>query len=142
MYLNVPECTLRSRHILGMDFQGRLNQANGRLVSGKVGVKIEVKGNRLYLRATLPPKPDSPKRQPHQQRLALGYYANPAGISLAEAEARKVGALLDCKEFSWEPYLKASGQALTITHWIERLVIKPNSYHRYSRGVRPAGREG
>jgi integrase len=103
-----------------MDIQGKLNQANGRLRSAKVGVTIEVKGNRLYLRATFPPKPDSSKSQSYQQRLALGFHANPAGISLAEAEARKVGALLDCKEFSWQPYLKASGHTLTIGHWIER----------------------
>ena len=42
-----------------MALQGRLNQANGRLRASKVGVKIEAKSNRLYLRATFPPKPDS-----------------------------------------------------------------------------------
>jgi len=86
-----------------MDIQGRLNQANGRLHAAKVGVKIEAKGNRLYLRATLPPKPASQKRKAFQQRLALGVHFNPGGISFAEQEARKVGALLDCREFSWEP---------------------------------------
>jgi hypothetical protein len=91
-----------------MDIQGKLNQANGRLRSTKVGVTIKIKGNRLYLQATCPLKPDSSKNQPYQQRLALGFHANPK-ISLAEAEARKVGALLDCKEFSWQPDLKASG---------------------------------
>ncbi|NHC34701.1 integrase [Scytonema millei] len=89
-----------------MDIQGRLNQANGRLRAAKVGVTIEAKGNRLYLRATFPPKLDTEKTKPFQQRLALGFHTNPSGISLAEAEARKVGALLDCKEFSWQSYLK------------------------------------
>lgn len=104
-----------------MDIQGKLNQANGRLRAAKVGVVIEVKGNRLYLRATLPPRPGSDKAQPHQQRLALGYHANPALLSRAESEARKVGALLDCKEFAWEPYL--APQALpqvAISDWIAR----------------------
>jgi len=71
----------------------------------KVRVVIGVKGDRLHLRATFPPKPNSDKPQPYQQRLALGYHANPTGISLAETEARKVGALIDCHQFSWEPYL-------------------------------------
>ncbi len=83
-----------------MDIQARLNQANGRLRAAKVGVTVEMKGNRLYLRATFPPKADSTKSSPFQQRLALGCHANPAGISFAEAEARKIGALLDCKQFS------------------------------------------
>jgi len=41
-----------------MDIQGKLNQANNRLRAAKARVTIEVKGNRLYLRATFPPKPD------------------------------------------------------------------------------------
>lgn len=69
-----------------MDIVPKLNQANGRLRSAKVGVVIGVKGDRLHLRATFPPKPNSDKQQPYQQRLALGYHANPAGISLAETE--------------------------------------------------------
>ena len=89
-----------------MDIQGRLNQANGRLQAARVGVSIEAKGNRLYLRATFPPKPDSQQKKAFQQRLALGVHFNPAGVSLAEQEARKVGALLDCREFSWQPYLR------------------------------------
>lgn len=89
-----------------MDIQGRLNQANGRLRAAKVGVSIEAKGDRLYLRATFPPRPNSQKKEAFQQRLALGVHFNPAGISLAEQEARKVGVLLDYQEFSWEPYLQ------------------------------------
>lgn len=89
-----------------MEIQGKLNQANGRLRAAKVGVIIEAKGDRLYLRATFPPKPDTQKTKPFQQRLALGFHANPTGIKQAELEARKVGAMLDCKEFSWQPYLK------------------------------------
>lgn len=103
-----------------MNIEGKLSQANGRLVSGKVGVKIEVKGSRLYLRATLPPKPDSEKTHYYQQRIALGFHANPAGVSLAEAEARKVGVLIDSKEFSWNPYSKINSYTLTIAHWIEQ----------------------
>lgn len=66
-----------------MNIQAKLNQANGRLQSGKVGVRIEVRGEHLYLRATFPPKPGSTKQQPSQQRLALGFHANPSGVSAA-----------------------------------------------------------
>ena len=84
----------------------KLTQANQRLKNAQVGVAITKIGDRLYLQATLPPKPNSTKLKSHQQRISLGFYANPAGISQAEKEARKVGALLACREFSWEPYLK------------------------------------
>lgn len=99
----------------------RINQANGRLRSAKVGVTLEQLGDRLYLKATLPPKPTSTKTRPHQQRIALGIHANPAGISLAEKEARKVGALLDCGEFSWLPYLgESAAPATTAADWCQK----------------------
>ena len=84
--------------------EGKISQANGRLKSAKVGVTIEQRGSMLVLRATLPPKPESSKSKPYQQRLALGIHANPAGLRQAEKEARKVGALLDCGEFNWAEY--------------------------------------
>jgi integrase len=105
-----------------MDIERRIGQANNRLKAGKVGVAIEMRGDRLLLRATLPPKPESSKFKPHQQRLSLGIHANPAGVSIAEKEARKVGALIDCHQFNWEPYLKekTSDSAGTIGEWIAR----------------------
>lgn len=86
--------------------EGKISQANGRLKAAKVGVSIFLKGNRLYLQATFPPKPTSRIKQPHQQKLALGVHANGAGLSTAESQARKIGALLDLGQFSWEPWLK------------------------------------
>jgi hypothetical protein len=103
-----------------MDFDGRLAQANGRLKIAKVGVAIEVKGGRLLLRATLPPKPTSSNASYYQQRLYLGYHANPTGLKLAEQEARKIGALLDCGEFSWSPYITSQNQSGTVKDWIAR----------------------
>lgn len=98
----------------------RLNQANGRLQSSKVGVKLEQAGNRLYLRATLPPKPTSLRNSPHQQRIGLRVHANPAGVKLAESEARKVGALVDCKEFCWNPYLKLLAKPEAVSDWVSK----------------------
>jgi integrase len=100
---------------------GKINQANGRLRAAKVGVTIQAIGDRLYLQATLPPKPGSSRLQPHQQRIALGIHNNPAGLKLAEKEARRVGALLDCRDFRWEPYLRDRGKApQSIGDWVEK----------------------
>jgi integrase len=100
---------------------GKLNQANGRLKAANVGVAILQRGERLYLRATFPPKPDSTKEFPYQQEISLGVQASPAGVQYAEKEARKVGALLACKEFAWESYLRRSREhPATVGDWISR----------------------
>ncbi|WP_416671582.1 site-specific integrase [Egbenema bharatensis] len=104
-----------------MDITGKLAQANGRLKAHRVGVRIEQMGEKLYLQATLPAKPGSHKSKPHQQRIALGIGAHPRGVQMAEQEARKVGALRDCGEFDWMPYLKtATGSSDSVGEWIRR----------------------
>lgn len=100
------------------DLSGRISQANGRLRSAKVGITIEQRGDRLLLRGTFPPRPGSKKDGPHQQRISLRVKATPAGLKQAESEARKISALLDCKEFSWEPYLKEPAE--TIGQWVSQ----------------------
>lgn len=89
-----------------MDIDGKIQEANLRLKGARVGVALLRDGERLYLQATLPPKPGSYRSKPHQQKIALGIYANPAGVRTAEKEALRVGGLLACKEFSWDKYLK------------------------------------
>lgn len=105
-----------------MDFQGRLSQANARLKMAKVGVTIGMRGGRLFLRATLPPRPGSSKADPYQQRLFLGIHANPAGLKLAEQEAKRVGLLLDSSEFDWSIYVKveAENDVQTVSDWVTR----------------------
>jgi integrase len=86
-----------------------------------VGVQIQIQGDRLILRATLPARPDSSKITPHQQRIYLGVHANNQGLSFAETEARKVGALVDCGDFNWIPYLKKTATASEkVGDWVER----------------------
>ncbi|NJO73288.1 MAG: integrase [Leptolyngbyaceae cyanobacterium RM1_406_9] len=99
-----------------------LEAINSRLKAARSGVSVRQKGNRLYLRATLPPKPNSTKMQMHQQDVSLGIYANPAGLERAEAEARKLGALLACKEFSWTLYLQdeLKPNVVTCGDWLQR----------------------
>ncbi|MGG6241554.1 hypothetical protein ACQ4N7_23255 [Nodosilinea sp. AN01ver1] len=50
-------------------------------------------------------------------------YANPAGLERAEAEARKLGALIACKEFDWctyRPDVVQTAETLTTGQWVER----------------------
>lgn len=98
----------------------RLDQANGRLRAGKVGVTILQRGGRLYLQAVLPPRPGSIKCSPHQQQVALKIHANSAGIALAEKEASKMGYALDSKTFDWESYQSRKRQTDTIADWLQK----------------------
>jgi integrase len=86
----------------------KVTEANKRLKAGRVRVQMQVRGEKLCLQATLPPRPNSTRNVPHQQRIYLDVYATVAGIQFAEAEAKKVGALLDQHRFDWQPYLKES----------------------------------
>lgn len=78
-----------------------LDALNNRLKVGKIGVSVEQRGDRLYLVATLPPKPGSGKIRPYQQRIALGIRANPAGFKRAELEAKRLGVQLAEGSFTW-----------------------------------------
>lgn len=98
--------------------EGKIAQANGRLRAGNLGVVIQQIGDRLYLRATLPPKPDSGKTEPYQQRISLGFRSNPAGIKAAEAEARKVGGLLATGCFKWIDYQKVDTPSKNVAFWL------------------------
>lgn len=100
--------------------EGKISQANGRLKAARIGVTIGVKGNRLYLRATFPPRPGSTKERPFQQRLFPGFHANPAGVKAAEQEARKIGILLDLGQFDWGVYVKDDVQPMTVGDWVQR----------------------
>jgi hypothetical protein len=67
-----------------------LQEANQRLKTGKVGLTLQLRGNKLSLQGQFPPKPNSERKDPHQQRLSLGLYGNPAGIQRAEAQAKRI----------------------------------------------------
>ncbi len=105
-----------------MKGQLTLEAINERLKSARVGVTVRQKGNRLYLRATLPPKPGSTRNVAHQQDVSLKIYANPAGLERAEAEARKLGAALACKEFDWGVYGVGDGRSRAVTcgEWLQK----------------------
>lgn len=93
---------------------------NQRLKAANIGVQIELKG-KLVLRATLPPKPASPKSKPCQQRIYLGLPASRSGLKRAEKEAIKLGGLIACKEFDWGLYIEVENlREITAGEWITR----------------------
>jgi integrase len=83
-----------------------LEAVNARLKQAKIGVSVRQIGNALYLRATLPPKPNSGKVKPTQSTISLGIYANPAGFVRVEAEAHRLGSQLAMGNFDWAEWLE------------------------------------
>jgi hypothetical protein len=109
----------------------RIAQANGRLKSANVGLSILLRNSRLYLRGTLPPKPGSLKDKAFQQEIALGFLgirANPAGVSAAEREARRVGIALQDGTFDWRCFLKPEAvQKMSLLLWDKYVAYKSKS---------------
>jgi integrase len=109
-----------------VDIDGRIAQANGRLKSSKVGIVIERRGDRLWLRGTLPPKPSADKLKPFRQKFSLGVRVTPAGIQHAEKQARLLGAELNLGKFDWANWGKNWGNdsdsesGIPCQQWIEK----------------------
>jgi integrase len=98
----------------------KIQQINQRLKKGKIGVTVEMRGDRLSLRGTFPPKPGE-TGPPRQQRITLNAYANSTGLEHAEAEAKIVGGLLAQHKFDWSPYLTTKARPQSIADWIGQL---------------------
>lgn len=105
-----------------MDFQERLNRANGRLKAGRIRVRLQVMNQKLYVRGTFPPAPGSAKDGPYQQRIALGLPANPRGLALAEEQAKAIGVALEGGRLDWADW--RGTRAETVGEWIERFKRK------------------
>ncbi|MEH2138610.1 hypothetical protein [Nostoc sp.] len=97
---------------------------NKRLKAGITGVALRLRGDTLSLRATLPPRPSSKKNQAYQQDIALGMYANPAGLKAAEGKAIELASdIIKWKSgqiFPWENWVGGNlKQGFTCEYWIE-----------------------
>ncbi|MBN3957486.1 hypothetical protein [Nostoc sp. NMS8] len=89
------------------NIEHRIKEANGRLRN--YSINIEQIGSRLYLRATLPPKPQSINNNWHQQKINITV-ANLDGVKLAEKEGKLLRLKLDTKTFDWNDYLRSESQ--------------------------------
>ena len=87
-----------------MDISAKLKQVNGRLKGARMQARVEQVGDRLVLRANLPPKPHSDRTTPYRQRIHTGLPANLDGLREAEKRAQLVSAQLATREFSWEAW--------------------------------------
>lgn len=111
----------------------KLAQANGRLKAANIRVRIEPVGDRLTLRATLPPRPDSDRAQAFRQRIYLHCNLTAAGLKFAEAEAKKIGAALDMNQFNWMPYLKLQvdeSSSITCGEIVQNFKV-----HKFRQGI-------
>lgn len=88
----------------------RIAQLNQRLKTARMGFQIERRGQRLNLRGVLPPRPDSDRLKPHQQRLSLGLPATTAGLKQAEQEVKIIAAQLIQNSFDWRSYRSGLGR--------------------------------
>lgn len=89
-----------------------IDKVNARLKAARLGLKIERRGDMLGLRGTLPPRPDSDRSRPYQQRIALKLPATKAALKQAEQEAKVIAARLIEDTFDWRPYLVHREQPL------------------------------
>lgn len=83
-----------------------LEKINQQLKLAVCRVRIERISNKLYLRGTFPPKPNSKTSDWKQQRISLSLNANEAGLQQAKAIAFEVSASLERGTFSWNRFLK------------------------------------
>ncbi len=78
---------------------------NQRLKAARLGLKVERRCEKLNLRGTLPPRPDSPKLRAYQQRIPVGLPAHKAGLKKIEKTAKVIAAQLIEDTFDWHDYL-------------------------------------
>ncbi len=102
-----------------MDFETRLKQANACLKRDRIRSRIYRTGSKLYLRATLPPKPGSGKLIAHQQWISLNISATPEGLKAAVNQAKLVSSQLDCRLFRWEE-TKHDNPIVQTKQWIDK----------------------
>jgi integrase len=103
-----------------MSFDDDLKAANADLRRLRSGVAIRRRGDRLSLRATLPPKPDSGKAEPWQQDISLKIYANPAGLKQAIAQSKRMSSDIALGRFDWREWgWSRAEEQYSVAQWVE-----------------------
>ena len=104
------------------EFDVLINAAQQRLKVAKIRVSIRRKGDAIFLRATLPPKPGHHRSRPFQQRIALFLPCTKRGIKLAQARAVTLGNELIENKFEWKNWWKPRKSIAvgTAGYWIDK----------------------
>ena len=108
----------------GLDIAAEVRSLNIALKADGRRVAVQARGNRLSLVATLPPKPTSTKRKPHQQRIALNLGTSRKGLRTAKVKAIELADQLDRDRFDWAEWTALPGdepETKTAGDWIEAL---------------------
>jgi integrase len=96
-----------------------INKVNDQLRAARCRVIIQRRHDRLVLRGTLPPRPESAHSKPYRQRLSLGMvYATPAGLRAARKQALKVSEQLDEGRFTWADWVEDLRASHAIAWWV------------------------
>ena len=106
-----------------VNIEAEVRTANLALKADCYRVRIELRGKKLSLVATLPPKPTSNKRKPYQQRISLKLNASRLGLRKAKAEAIKLGDQLDRDKFSRDDWIDIPSdepEVKTCSYWIDK----------------------
>ncbi len=91
---------------------------------------MRLNGDKLVLRATLPPKLG--ERGNKQRDISLGIPASKDGLRRAEAEAQKLGSLLAMGQFDWQSYgkLHEDADAKTVSQLVEEFKVEYLRSHK------------
>ena len=92
------------------DLLGRVNQSNGRLRAGQIGIRIEIRNNRFYLRGSLPPRSPTGGAD-FQQVISTGILANIPNLPAVERLAKRVAVEVGEGSFNWQNYAKSQRPA-------------------------------
>ena len=87
-------------------FEDRLAERNKQLKSAKTKVSIFRRGNRLWLRASLPPRKGSGRWKP--QAVAANATATTIGLNAATEKARLLSLQIQTDKFNWGDWVKTS----------------------------------
>lgn len=97
-----------------------LKRINKRLKANKMPVALFLRGDRIWIRATFPPKPKSDKTKPYQQVFTLGLPVNPLGLKEAEQRAKLIGSELITGRFRWENWQEEKEDREAVGSWIKK----------------------
>ncbi|MEO0434255.1 MAG: hypothetical protein AAF151_21435 [Cyanobacteria bacterium J06656_5] len=97
----------------------KISEANAFLKGSFCKARLQRRGGKLYLRATLPARPESKRINPYQQVVATGLICNERGIKAARVDAVKLSDALETKTFSWENYRsRVNTPKRTVGDWV------------------------
>lgn len=114
-----------------------LEAVNQRLKDSHVKVRLFLRGNMIWMKATLPPKPHIDRPMPYQQSISMGVPATEKGFKRAEEEARLLGSRLISKEFDWSQYIDSDRlpENRTARSWINDFKRHYFETHSLSEGT-------